>query len=121
MGLILTIGGQVFITGGFFCLTALFYKETADKYAPQRQDFFEDLETPVIADFEQDSYDRQQRRKLGSIVSFMGSGMLAMIFIPNPTSGKVIFFACASVLILIGYILKRSASAGDSTNPIAAE
>ena len=109
MGLILTIGGQVFITGGFFCLTSLFYREATDKYAPQRQHFFEDLETPVIADFEQDSYDRQQRRKLGSIVSFMGGGLILMTLIPNPMWGRVTFLACASVLLTIGLLLRRSA------------
>ena len=121
MGLILTIGGQVFITGGFFCLTSLFYREVSDKYAPQRLDFFKDLETPVIADFEQDSYDRQQRRKLGTIVSYMGVGLLAMILIPNPTWGRVIFLACAAILILIGYILKRSGAAGNSDTTLTAE
>jgi len=49
---------------------------------PQRQAFFDDLEAPVIADFEQDLYDRQQRRKLGAIVSSMGAGLVAMILIP---------------------------------------
>ena len=109
MGLILTIGGQVFITGGFFCLTSLFYKETADKYIPQREAFFDDLKTPVIADFEQDAYDRQQRRKLGSIVSSMGVGLAVMILIPNPIWGRLTFFACGAVLLLIGVLLRKSA------------
>ncbi len=113
MGLILTIGGQVFITGGFFCLTSLFYKETSDKYVPQRQQFFEDLETPVIADFEQDSYDRQQRRKLGAIVSFMGAGLAAMVLIPNPMWGRLTFLACAAVLLSIGLLLRKSAGVGE--------
>jgi hypothetical protein len=113
MGLILTIGGQVFITGGFFCLTSLFYKEASDKYVPQRRQFFEDLETPVIADFEQDSYDRQQRRKLGAIVSFMGAGLAAMVLIPNPMWGRLTFLACAAVLLSIGLLLRKSAGVGE--------
>lgn len=109
MGLILTIGGQVFITGGFFCLTSLFYNAKYDKNAAQRQDFFADLETPVIADFEQDSYDRQQRRKLGAIVSFMGAGLFVMTLIPNPMWGRLTFLACAFALGLIGVLLRKSA------------
>lgn len=118
MGLILTIGGQVFITGGFFCLTSLFYKEATDKYAPQRQHFFEDLETPVIADFDQDFYDGQQRRKLGAIVSFMGGGLLLMTLIPNPMWGRLTFLACASVLLSIGALLRRSARLESLETPV---
>ena len=110
MGLILTIGGQVFITGGFFCLTTLFYKQASDKYMADRQAFFEDLETPVIADFEQDSYDRQQRHKLGAIVCYMGGGLLAMTVIPNPVWGRLTFLACAAALLVIGYFLRKSAT-----------
>jgi len=115
MGLILTIGGQVFITGGFFCLTSLFYQERADKYVAQRQHFFEDLETPVIADFEQDSYDQQQRNKLGAIVSFMGLGLLVMTLIPNPMWGRLTFLACAAALFLIGFLLRKSAKSNFRT------
>ncbi|MDB9805525.1 transporter [Porticoccaceae bacterium] len=109
MNLILTIAGQVFITGGFFCFTTLFYKETTDKYAPRTQHFFEDLETPVIADFEQDEYDQQQRHKLGTIATCMGLGIFLMVLIPNPIWGRTIFALCAVAIILIGLLLKRSA------------
>ncbi|WP_371396669.1 transporter [Fretibacter rubidus] len=108
MNLILTIGGQVFITGGFFCLTSLFYKETSDKYLPQTEHFFEDLETPVIADSEQDEYDQQQRYKLGVMVSFMGAGLTLMVFIPNPIWGRIIFLLCGVVILFIGLLLRRS-------------
>ena len=109
MNLILTIGGQVFITGGFFCLTSLFYKEKGDPYTRQTQSFFEDLETPVIADFEQDEYDMQQRRKLGAMVTFMGAGLSLMILIPNPLWGRLLFGICGIVILSIGLILQRSA------------
>ncbi len=110
MNLILTIGGQVFITGGFFCLTSLFYKETFDKNAPRTQSFFEDLETPVIADFEQDAYDRQQRQKLGATVMCMGSGLILMVLIPNPMWGRITFIICGFILLSIGALLRRSAT-----------
>ena len=119
MGWILTIGGQIFITGGFFCLTSLFYKERSDRYVAQRQHFFQDLETPVIADFEQDSYDRQQRRKLGAIVSFMGGGLCLMILIPNPVWGRLMFIACAVVLLSIGFLLRRSSGVDPVVNAVA--
>ncbi|MEP4052102.1 MAG: transporter [Litorimonas sp.] len=109
MNLILTIGGQVFITGGFFCLTSVFYKDTSDKNAPRTQHFFEDLETPVVADFEQDSYDRQQRQKLGWMVTYMGAGLALMVLIPNPLWGRVTFVLCGAIVLMIGTLLRRSA------------
>ena len=110
MNLILTIGGQVFITGGFFCLTSLFYKETADHYKAQREDFFNDLETPVIADFEQDGYDQQQRQKLGAMVTFMGAGLTFMVLIPNPMWGRLTFLLCGLTILIIGGLLRQSAN-----------
>jgi len=109
MNLILTIGGQVVITGGFFCLTSLFYKETADQYQAQREDFFNDLETPVIADFEQDGYDQQQRQKLGAMVTFMGAGLTFMVLIPNPMWGRMTFLLCGLTILIIGGLLRQSA------------
>lgn len=110
MNLILTIGGQVFITGGFFCLTGFLYKENTDVYALRTQHFFEDLDTPVVADFEQDEYDRQQRKKLSLIVICMGMGIFLMVLIPNPGWGRLTFALCAGAVITIGCLLKRSTS-----------
>ena len=112
MNLMLTIGAQVFVTAGFFCLTASLYSEKRDKYKQETARFFEDLETPVVADFEQDEYDRQQRQKLGSMVVYMGIGISFMALIPNPIWGRTMFLFCALAILIIGMFLKRSATAG---------
>lgn len=109
MNLILTIGAQVFVTGGFFVLTSLFYRETSAEDEARRKAFFTDLETPVIADDAQDDYDWQQRRKLGAMVIYMGLGLCAMTLIPNPIWGRVIFLLCAVALLIIGTLLKKYA------------
>lgn len=109
MNLILTIGAQIFITAGFFCATSLFYREESDKNLQQTKRFFEDLQTPVIAGSDQDDYDRQQRRKLGSMVMYMGSGVLLMTLIPNPLWGRAVFVACAGLILAIGFLLRKSA------------
>jgi len=109
MNLILTLAGQVFITGGFFCATSLFYNEKRDQYREETQNFFIDIETPVVADGAQDDYDQQQRDKLGIMVMVMGLGILMMVLIPNPISGRAIFLFCAIGIFSIGYLLKRSA------------
>ena len=109
MNLILTLAAHVFITMGFFCLSSFFYKEENDSYISERENFFKDLETPVFADEVQDEFDRQQRNKLGVMVTIMGSGLVVMSLIPNPLWGRLVFVVCALVLLSIGFLLKRSA------------
>ena len=109
MNLMLTLAAHLFVTAGFFWSTSLLYKEEKDKHRAQRESFFEDLETPVIAADGQDEYDRQQRSKLGSMVMFMGGGILLMTLIPNPGWGRLLFIVCALVISSIGFLLKRSA------------
>lgn len=109
MNLIMTIGAQVFVTAGFFCATSLLYKEETDRNLKETKHFFEDLETPVFAGNDQDEYDRQQRNKLGSMVMFMGLGVVLMTLIPNPIWGRLLFAACAAVLLIIGTLLNTSA------------
>lgn len=111
LSLMATIAGHLFITAGFFCSTALFYKPKNDKYIADTEAFFKDVETPVYADSEQDFYDQKQRDKLGSMVMIMGAGVLAMTLIPNPVSGRIIFLICAVILFSIGFLLKKSAKA----------
>ena len=111
MNLMLTIAAQVFVTGGFFCSTTFFYKEERDKYRSETAHFFDDLETPVIADSEQDAYDQQQRNKLGLMVICMGVGIAFLALIPNPLWGRVMFLVCAICILFIGWLLKRSAAA----------
>ena len=109
MGLILTLASHVFITAGFFCATSFFYKESDDKNKKETDIFFKNLETPVIADEQQDEFDRQQRNKLGTMVIYMSIGILLMTLIPNPLWGRMIFAFCSLVIFTIGFLLKRSA------------
>lgn len=111
----ITVAAHLFLTGGFFWATTLFYKpESFTAAESQRiQDFFKDIETPVIADDEQDTFDRMQRNKLGHITLMMGAGLMLMVLLPNPLWGRVLYAACAGSILLIGYLLKRSAGAED--------
>ena len=107
MNLILTLAAHVFITGGFFLATSLFYNERSDKHKALTKIFFKNLETPVIADDLQYEVDNQQRKKLGNMVSFMSIGILLMAIIPNPLWGRIMFVLCAIIIFAIGSLLKR--------------
>ncbi|MFB9055478.1 hypothetical protein ACFFU9_01870 [Mariniflexile ostreae] len=108
MDIILTIAGHVFITSSFFWATSLFYKEAKDENKQETDQFFKNLETPFIADNQQDEVDRQQRKKLGNMVIVMSSGILLMALIPNPLWGRIMFVLCALGISGIGFLLKRS-------------
>ena len=109
MNLILTLAAHVFITAGFFCTTSLFYNESKDKNKLETNRFFKDLETPVIADNQQNEFDRQQRNKLGTMVICMSAGILLMALIPNPIWGRLVFVICSLVIFTIGFLLRQSA------------
>jgi hypothetical protein len=109
MNIILSVAGHIFITGGFFWLTSFFYNEAKDDNKAERDLFFEDFETPVIADFDQDDVDRQQRTKLGNMVISMGIGLMLMALIPNPLWGRLMFVCCSAIISTIGVLLRRSA------------
>ena len=108
MNLILTLASHVFITAGFFCATSFFYNESKDTNKKAANHFFKNLETPVVADDEQDKVDQQQRAKLGTMVIIMSIGILVMALIPNPLWGRMVFVLCALTISVIGYLLKRS-------------
>lgn len=112
MNIILTIAGHVFITSGFFWATSLFYNEEKDTNKEETDRFFEDLLTPCITDDQQDDIDRQQRKKLGSMVMVMSSGICLMALIPNPIWGRLLFVICSLIIFSIGFLLKRSAKEG---------
>ncbi|SIR33696.1 Na+/proline symporter [Aeromonas sp. RU39B] len=109
----ITVAAHLVFTAGFFVLTSLFYKEekfTEEELATTAK-FFHDVETPVYADDEQDQFDRMQRSKLGHITLLMGGGLLLMVLLPNPLWGRLLFAGCAAAVLLVGYLLKRSANA----------
>lgn len=119
LNLIMTIASHLIFTAAFFCSTTFFYKEETDKNKAETDKFFVDIETPVIADDEQDDYDRQQRSKLGSMVMMMGVGILFMALIPNPMWGRLVFVLCALTILIVGKLLKKSSSLGIEKTLIA--
>lgn len=105
----LAIAAHAILTGGFFCLTSFFFKPHQGARAVQLEQFYHDIDTPVVSDCEQGEFDRLQREKLGRITLIMGMGLLAMTLIPNPLWGRMLFLGCAAVILVIGYSMRRSA------------
>ncbi|MGR5140153.1 sodium:solute symporter family transporter [Photobacterium sp. DNB23_23_1] len=108
----IAIGAHLFLTAGFFWATTLFYKEDSlnEQEKAEVTKFFENVETECIADDNQDEFDKMQREKLGTITIMMGTGLLAMTLLPNPLWGRFMFLCCAGIILLAGYLLKKSAN-----------
>jgi hypothetical protein len=106
------IFSHLVFTGGFFCLTTLFYRQTDTARNTQREQFFADMEKPVYPDHEQDEFDRLQRDKIGRISMYMGAGLLLMVLVPNPLWGRFLFLMCALSILIFGWMLHRSAEKG---------
>lgn len=109
MRVMLAIAAHLFLTGSFFCASTFFYNEERDEHKQELDKFFKDVETPVVADHEQDGSDEEQRKKLGMMVMFMSAGLFLMVLIPNPPWGRIVFLLCSVTLFVIGMALKKSA------------
>ncbi|WP_208453701.1 hypothetical protein [Burkholderia gladioli] len=99
------------LTGGFFVATRLFHRQPDAARAGVLAKFWRDYATPVHSDGLQGEFDRLQRLKLGRITQGMTAGLLAMVAIPNPAWGRLVFLGCALAVGIIGTLLVRSARA----------
>ncbi|WP_027695765.1 sodium:solute symporter family protein [Vibrio litoralis] len=107
--------GHLFITGGFFCLTTKFYKAPEVKRQKEIEEFWQDVDTPVVESEGQDIVDRQQRNMLGKLILIFGALVTAMILIPNPFWGRIAFLFCGAVIFTVGWLLLKSAKIGLET------
>ncbi|MEK6364689.1 sodium:solute symporter family transporter [Burkholderia gladioli] len=99
------------LTGGFFVATRRFHRQPDAARAGVLAKFWRDYATPVHGDGLQGEFDRLQRLKLGRITQGMTAGLLAMVAIPNPAWGRLVFLGCALAVGIIGTLLVRSARA----------
>ncbi|MEM5332316.1 hypothetical protein VSR34_38470, partial [Paraburkholderia sp. JHI2823] len=95
----------------FFCLTMLFYREPGEARRAQLDSFYHDFTREVVSDASQSEFDRLQRLKLGRITLMMGAGLLAMLAIPNPLWGRLLYLCCALAILALGALMCRSANA----------
>lgn len=116
LNVIINILAHLVLTGGFFIATRLFYRP--ESYSAKEQEqvatFFKNLEDEVVADEHQSGFDRLQREKIGFITMLMSGGMLLMVLIPNPLWGRLVFFCCAAMVFIVGYLLRLSCRTGET-------
>ncbi|MEZ9041547.1 MULTISPECIES: sodium:solute symporter family transporter [unclassified Vibrio] len=109
------VTGHIIITGGFFLLTRLFYKEPTGKRAEEIAEFFSNAETPVIVEDSPQSFeaDRQQYILLGRVLLATSAALLLLTLIPNPMWGRMLFVLMAAIVGFISWLLLRAGKLND--------
>lgn len=98
------------LTGGFFCLTTLFYKEPVGERKKETEELFKNLDTPVIAEQEHKGnliYRKEQNFKLGVITLAVGVGVILLALVKNPPLGRLMFIICGLLVMFVGFMLYR--------------
>ncbi|MDE1351401.1 transporter [Vibrio aestuarianus] len=113
----LSLAAHVVLTGGFFLLTTRFYKGLSPEREKEVDQLFENWNTPLIAQGEeQQNLDTKQRSMLGNLICTAGFGILAMALIPNEPTGRLLFLLCGSIVLTVGILLVNAARKNSVTS-----
>ena len=97
---------HVIITGGFFCLTTLFYKRLPEDRELAVNRFFTNINTPLHKkEGDHAHLDNRQRMLLGRLVAIAGVLVMAMMALPNPLWGRLVFLWCGAAVFMVGVML----------------
>jgi SSS family solute:Na+ symporter len=104
-----TTFGTLFVAGGWFFLTSLFYPSSPVDHRERVEDFFQRLRTPVqkegIEDLQEKIY-----RLLGLLCLIYGAFILFLTLIPNSLTGRMCFVFCGGTIFVTGaslYLISR--------------
>ncbi len=101
--------GHIVFTGGFFVLSTLFYKPLSEERQKNVDKFFENLDTPLVSESnEQKKLDNKQRKMLGTLIAVAGLGIIAMFLLPNPIWGRLVFVLCGAIVAGVGILLVKA-------------
>ena len=107
LAVVITQLAHASLTVGFFLASRYFYKEPVGERAKEVNQFFTNLNTPVISPEGATAADNMQRRKLGTLSMIFGGAILLMTLLPNDR-GITAFVLCGGFMLGIGYLLHRS-------------
>ncbi|MEM7279240.1 MAG: transporter, partial [Pseudomonadota bacterium] len=100
---------HVVITGGFFCLTTLFYRRLPGEREQAVSRFFTNIATPLRKTPGDHAHlDNRQRLLLGRTVAVAGILVMAMMALPNPLWGRLVFLCCGAFVFTVGVALFMS-------------
>jgi SSS family solute:Na+ symporter len=102
----ISLVSHVIITGGFFCLTTIFYRRLAEDREQSVNRFFTNINTPLVKEKGVHAHlDNRQRMLLGRMVAAAGLLIMAMMALPNPLWGRLVFAGCGTAVFAVGAML----------------
>ena len=110
------VTAHIIITGGFFLLTQLFYKEPTGKRAEEINEFFSHVATPVVVKDSRQSFeaDRHQYKLLGKVLVATSMALLLLTLIPNEMWGRMLFVLMSAIVGFIAWLLLRAGKLEDT-------
>jgi len=97
---------HIVITGGFFCLTTLFYKGLPEDREKSVGRFFTNINTPLLKEEGEHAHlDNRQRMLLGRTIAAAGLLIMTMMALPNPLWGRLVFLGCGTAVFAVGAML----------------
>jgi SSS family solute:Na+ symporter len=99
-----TTFGTLFVAGGWFFFTSLFYDASPAVHRARVEDFFTRLRTPVQKEGVEVVQEKIYRL-LGSLCLIYGTFILLLTLIPNSFTGRMCFVFCGGAIFGTGGIL----------------
>jgi len=99
-----TTFGTLFIAGGWFFFTSLFYASSPAEHRERVEEFFHRLRTPVQKEGVEDVQEKIYRL-LGLLCLVYGAFILLLTLIPNSFTGRMCFVFCGGIIFGTGAIL----------------
>ena len=99
----------VFCTSWFFS-SMFFYKREKKEYIKQVDEFFVEMDTPIIMDEEhigEHESDSRQYGVLGKLCLIYGGFVMLLNFIPNSWEARIYISLCGLLILITGLVLKR--------------
>ncbi|GAM71246.1 sodium-solute symporter [Vibrio sp. JCM 19236] len=101
---------QIVITGGFFAMTSLFYKERTGERAEETNTMLKNLKTPISGEEEAD-VDRRQGEYLGKMTQILGGLIMVIGLTVDTWADMLTFFIIGGLILLSGVHLYRTRKA----------
>jgi solute:Na+ symporter, SSS family len=99
----------------WFVGTTLFASSRSTREVERVDHFFKKMHAPVDFDREEGAQgggsDRMQAGVMGMLCLIYGAFIALLALLPNPWSGRVAFLFCGGVMLVIGWLLRRTSHA----------
>jgi solute:Na+ symporter, SSS family len=106
---IATVSANILACVGWFFFTSLFYTKAPARYRQSVDEFFDRMKTPLPDNpeaAESDNYGFVGT--VGRLCFLYGGFITVLALIPNSLGGRLCYVCCGGVILVVGFLLRRS-------------